>query len=149
MPEFTTVSVEEAKVRTIPGRQGMFLNEYVDYIQHVPKGQAGRLRIGERENPLTVRRRLVSAAKAMDIPLTIKRSGNDLYFWQEDGGEEQPRRKRSYTRRNRRGRAGDYFPPQPFIEPELGEQGVREEESLELGQTEQVVTNTLRRVDSE
>jgi hypothetical protein len=149
MPEFTTVSVEEAKVRTIPGRQGMFLNEYVDYIQHVPKGQAGRLRVGERENPLTVRCRLVSAAKAMDIPLTIKRPGNDLYFWQEDGGEEQPRRKRSYTRRNRRGRAGDYFPPQPFIEPELGEQGVREEESLELGQTEQVVTNALRRVDSE
>jgi hypothetical protein len=85
----------------------------------------------------------------MDIPLIIKRSGNDLYFWQEDGGEEQPRRKRSYTRRNRRGRAGDYFPPQPFIEPELGEQGVREEESLELGQTEQMVTNALRRVDSE
>jgi hypothetical protein len=48
---------------------------------------------------------------------------------------EQPAgSKRRYTRRNRRGRAGDYFPPQLFIEPELGEQGVPKEESSELGQ---------------
>jgi hypothetical protein len=55
-----------------------------------------------------------------------------VYFWRENGGEEQ--QERSYTRRNRRGRVGDYFPPQPFIEPELGEHGVPEEESAELGQ---------------
>jgi hypothetical protein len=101
MPEFTTVSVQEAKVRTIPGRQGRFVNEYIDYIQQVPTGQAGRLRIGEAENPLTVRRRLVTAAQAMNIPLIIKRSGNDVYFWRENGGEEQPRRKRRYTRPRR------------------------------------------------
>src|ERR687896_188112 len=94
MPEFTTISVQEAQIRTIPGRQGRFINEYIDYIQHVPSGQAGRLRGGESENPLAIRRRLVSAAKALDIPLIIKRSGNDLYFWQEDGGDEQPRSKR-------------------------------------------------------
>jgi hypothetical protein len=40
MPEFTTVSVHEAKVRTMPGRQGRFISEYVDYIQQVPAGQA-------------------------------------------------------------------------------------------------------------
>jgi hypothetical protein len=101
MPEFTTVSVQEAQLRTISGRQGTFMNEYIDYIQQLPKGQAGRLRIGEEEKHATVRRRLITAAKAMNIPLTIKRSGNDLYFWQEDGGEEQPRRKRSYTRQRR------------------------------------------------
>jgi hypothetical protein len=134
MPEFTTVSVDEAKLRTIPGRQGTFMNEYVDYIQQLPKGQAGKLHVLESENPLTIRRRLITAAKAVAIPLIIKRSGNELYFWREDTGEEQPRRKRSYTRRNRRGRAGDYFPPQPFIEPELGEEGISQEESPELGQ---------------
>jgi hypothetical protein len=99
MPEFTTVSVTEAQLRTIPGRQGTFMNEYVDYIQSLPQGQAGRLRIGEQDKHLTVRRRLVVAAKALDISLIIKRSGNDIYFWREDTGEEQPRRKRSYTRR--------------------------------------------------
>jgi hypothetical protein len=36
MPEFTTVSVAEAQMRTIPGRQGAFINEYADYIQQLP-----------------------------------------------------------------------------------------------------------------
>src|SRR5919106_6917656 len=85
MPEFTTVSVQEAMVRTIPGRQGTYMNEYVDYIQQLPPGQAGRLRIGAEEKHLTVRRRLITAATAMHIALTVKRSGNDLYFWREEG----------------------------------------------------------------
>jgi len=80
MPEFTTVSVQEAQIRTIPGRQGKFINEYADYIQQLPQGQAGKFTIGEDETHTTVRRRLATAAKAMNIHLTIKRSGNDLYF---------------------------------------------------------------------
>ena len=47
MPEFTTVSVQEAMVRTIPGRQGTYMNEYVDYIQQLPPGQAQDRRGGE------------------------------------------------------------------------------------------------------
>jgi hypothetical protein len=39
MPEFTTVSVQEAQLRTIPGRQGSYRNEYIDYIQQLPTGQ--------------------------------------------------------------------------------------------------------------
>jgi hypothetical protein len=101
MPEFTTVSVQEAQLRTIPGRQGKFINEYAAYIQEVPVGQAGRLRGEESENPLTIRRRLLTAAKTINIPLIIKRSGNDLYFWREERIGEQPRTKRSYTRRAR------------------------------------------------
>jgi hypothetical protein len=101
MPELTTISIQEAKVRTIPGRQGTFMNEYADYIQQVPQGQAGKLTIGEGEKHTAIRRRLVTTAKAMNIPLTIKRSGSDIYFWPEDGGEEQPISKRRYTRRKR------------------------------------------------
>ena len=101
MPEFTTVSVQEAQMRTVPGRQGTFMNEYADYIQQLPQGQAGRLRIGEQEKHTTIRRRLITAAKMLAIPLSIKRSGNDLYFWREGTEEEQPRTKRRYTRRGR------------------------------------------------
>ncbi len=61
MPEFETISLKEAQLRTIAGRQGRFMNEYADYIQQLPQGQAGSLRVGEGENPLTIRRRLVSA----------------------------------------------------------------------------------------
>jgi hypothetical protein len=126
MPEFTTVPVQEAKVRTIPGRQGTFMNEYIDYIQQLTTGQAGKLRIGENENPLTIRRRLVTAAQAMNIPLIIKQSGNDLYFWREDGGAEQPRTKRRYTRR-RGSQQETTAPDQPVSELE----GVDHEASLE------------------
>jgi hypothetical protein len=99
MPEFTTVSVQEAQLRTVPGRQGTFINEYADYIQEVTSGQAGKLHAVEDENSLTIRRRLISAANALGIQIIIKRSGSDLYFWREN--EEQPRTKRRYTRRAR------------------------------------------------
>jgi hypothetical protein len=150
MPEFTTISVTEAQIRTIPGRQGTFINEYADYIQQLPRGQAGRLHVMEQENPLTIRRRLVTAAKALNINLIIKRSGNDLYFWREDGEAEQPRRGRP-----RRGRPGDNFPPQPFGTSEEVRQhdenghSVSGEDSPELGQTEPVVADAMRRVDPE
>jgi hypothetical protein len=124
MPEFEIVSLHEAQFRTIPERQGKFLNEYADYIHQLSSGQAGKLSPMERENPATIRRRLQAAATALGTKLIIKRSGEDVYFWSEDREDEQPKSKRRYTRRNRRGRADDYFPPQPFIEPELGERGI-------------------------
>jgi hypothetical protein len=116
MPEFT---------------QEKFLSEYADYIQQLPTGQAGRLKMGEQEKHTTIRRRLVVAAKALHIPLIIKRSGNDLYFWREDGGEAQPRAKRRYTRRNKRQEetAEQYFSETGELEHE-----VPAEESPELGQ---------------
>jgi hypothetical protein len=134
MPEFTTVSVTEAKFRTIPGRQGSFMNEYANYIQQLPTGQAGKLRIGEQEKHTTIRRRLFVTAKALGIPLMIKRSGDDLYFWREGRAEEQPRNKRRYTRRER---LQDEItaPDQPVDELGMVEQGIPEEESPELGQT--------------
>jgi hypothetical protein len=136
MPEFTTISVQEAQMRTIPGRQGKFINEYADYIQQLSSGQAGKLTIGENEKHTAVRRRLVSAAQAMNISLTIKRSGNDVYFWREDRGEVQPRPRRG--RRPRTGSPGSVFPPTTGFSapeevrlPETGEQG---EESTPLDQ---------------
>jgi hypothetical protein len=135
MPEFTTISVQEAQIRTIPGRQGKFINKYADYIQQVPQGQAGKLRIREDEKHTTVRRRLVLAAQALGRNLIIKRSGSDIYFWSQERGAEQPRRGRP-----RRGRADDNFPPQQFGAPEevrlpeASEQGGAEEETTPLDQ---------------
>jgi hypothetical protein len=130
MPEFTTVPVQEAHLRTIPGRQGKYMNEYAAYVTQLPQGQAGRLRIGESEKHFTIRRRLLTAAQALDIPLIIKRSGNDLYFWQEGTEAEQPRRKRSYTRRMR-SQAEIPPPDQPVDELGMVEQGIAMEESPE------------------
>jgi hypothetical protein len=50
MPDFEIVSLEEAQFRTIPGRQGRFINQYIGYIQQLAPGQAGKLRLSENEN---------------------------------------------------------------------------------------------------
>ena len=143
MPEFEIVSLQEAKFRTIAGRQGSIMNEYADYVQQLPPGQAGKLHVLEQENPLTIRRRLVTAAKALGIPLTIKRSGEDVYFWRETGGEAEPRRRR--RRRQAEPEAEETrAPDQPFGEPEAVEPGVIEEESPELGQ---LASEAERRVE--
>jgi hypothetical protein len=170
MPEFTTVSVTEAKLRTTSGRQAIHLSEYAAYIQTIPTGQAGRLRVGEDENPLTIRRRLAGAAQALGINLIIKRSGRDVYFWRENGAAEEPQRRRG--RRPRAGRPGDLMPPdlliseteagvqertqeettapdQSFSESEGVDHEAVVEESPELGQTDQVVEDAMRRVDPE
>jgi hypothetical protein len=54
MPDFEAVSMKEAKLRTSSNRQGKYLNEYVDYIQQLPTGQAGKLHPEENEKPATL-----------------------------------------------------------------------------------------------
>jgi hypothetical protein len=135
MPEFTTIAMKEATLQTSSGRQKRYLSQYVDYITTLPKGQAGRLRTGQEETPTTIRRRLGVAAKTLGIPVIIKRSGNDVYFWRENGTDEQPRTKRRYTRR---GRAQEErpTPDQPFsASEEINHEATLVEESPELGQT--------------
>jgi hypothetical protein len=129
MPEFTTVSMKEATLQTSSGRQKRYLSEYVDYITSLAIGQAGRLRIGAEETPATTRRRLGVAAKTLGIPVIIKRSGNDVYFWRENGGGEQPRTKRSRTRRAR-SQEDIPTPDQPITEPEEFEQAISEQTTL-------------------
>jgi hypothetical protein len=128
MPEFTTVSLHDAKLRTITGRQGQFMNEYAGYIQQLPTGQAGKLHVVESENPLTIRRRLNTAAQMLGINLIIKRSGRDVYFWREDGAAKEPQRRRG--RQPRAGRPGDLIPPDLLIsETEAGVQERTQEET--------------------
>ncbi len=81
---------------------------------------------------MTVRRRLAVASQALGIPLIIKRSGSDIYFWRGRGTEEQPKTKRSYTRRNKRQEetAEQYFSQAGKLEHETPV-----EDSPEPGQT--------------
>jgi hypothetical protein len=120
MPEFTVMPVNEAQLRTLSFRQGMFMNEYFEYIQQLPKGQAGKLHVLEHENPLTIRRRLAVAAQALGAPLVIKRSGADVYFWREDGAGEEPRIRRGRPRRRQDEPVAEETTPldQSFIEVE-------------------------------
>ncbi len=93
MPTFDLVSLPEAQLKTATGRRGRFLQQYADYIQQLPEGQAGKLQATEDEKVFTVRRRLTVAATALEKKLTIKRMGDELYFWVETSQDEKPRRR--------------------------------------------------------
>ena len=116
MPEFALVSVQEAQLRTLSGRQAQYINQYAGYIQQLAPGQAGKLHVSEQEKPLTIRRRLTVTAQMLGISLTIKRSGEDIYFWSEGREEAQPRPRNGRRRRRQEETAA---PDQPLIEPEF------------------------------
>ncbi len=64
--------------------------------QVIKSGEAGRLVAGAGETTATVRRRIGAAAKAAGLKLTIRRTGDEVYFWVE--------RRRAANGRRRRGR---------------------------------------------
>ena len=83
MPAFDQVPLQEAKLKTATGKTAQITKEYLGFIEQLTEGQAGRLQPGEGETLSTVRRRLGVAAKLSDKEITIKRQGNEVYFWVE------------------------------------------------------------------
>ncbi len=97
MPKLDIVPMEEAKGRSATrGKRVQILQEYLGYIDQLKSGQAGRLVARAGETTATVRRRLGAAARAGRKNLTIKRAGDEVYFWSE--------RRRAPNGRRRRGR---------------------------------------------
>src|SRR5918996_1670772 len=116
MPDFAIISLQEARLRTLSGRQAQYFYQYAEYIQQLSQGKAGKLHVWEYEKPITIRRRLTVVAQMLGIPLTIKRSENDIYFWSEPLQEGQPKPRRG---RRRRSQSQEESPTQdqPLREP--------------------------------
>ena len=97
MPKFDVVPLEEVRVRSASeGKRAQMLQEYRGYIDQLTKGQAGRLVASAGETTATVRRRLGDAARAAGHKLTIRRAGDEVYFWAVE-------RRRAANGRRRRG----------------------------------------------
>ena len=96
MPTFDQVPLQEAMLKTSTSKTAQITQEYLGYIEQLPEGQAGRLQPGEGESVSTVRRRLGVAAKLSAKDITIKRQGNEVYFWVQE--EPRPRRQRRSSR---------------------------------------------------
>ena len=94
MPTFDQVSLQEAMLKTANGKTAQITQEYLGYIEQLPEGQAGRLQPGEGETVATVRRRLGVAAKLSGKDITIKRQGDEVYFWVQPN----PRLRRQLSR---------------------------------------------------
>ena len=84
MPKLDVIPVEEARAKSASrGKRAQILQQYLDYINQLESGQAGRLVSGAGETTATVRRRLGDAARAAGHKLTIRRAGDEVYFWVE------------------------------------------------------------------
>ena len=98
MPSFQTVSLQEARLKTATGRRAQLVQEYLEYIQQLSEGQAGKLQAVEDEKITAVRRRLGDAGRLASINLVIKRAGEEIYFWVEPSEQERPVRRRRRSR---------------------------------------------------
>ena len=92
MPKFEAIPLSEAKLKSATGRPAQITQEYLAYIEKLEPGQAGRLQPAEGETIAAIRRRLGAAAKLSGKPVTIKRVGDEVFFWL--GGQEQTTRRR-------------------------------------------------------
>ncbi len=92
MPRFDRVPLGEAKMKTASGKRAQIIAEYVRYIEQLGKGEAGRLQAAEGEPITTVRRRLGAAARQLEKSLTIRRTGDEVYFWAEEARRRRPGR---------------------------------------------------------
>ncbi len=102
MPKLDTVPIAEAKVKTATEsaskrKRAQILQEYLGYIDQLKSGEAGKLVAGAGETTATVRRRIGAAARAAGKNLTIRRAGDEVYFWAVE-------RRRSANGRRRRGK---------------------------------------------
>ena len=84
MPIFDRVPLGEAKMKTTSGKRAQVIAEYVSYIEQLGAGEAGRLQATEGEPISTVRRRIGTAGRQLGRNLTIRRTGDEVYFWVEE-----------------------------------------------------------------
>ena len=92
MPNFEMVPLDEAVIKSATGKRAQIIKEYVGYIEQLKGGRAGRLQPSTGESVGAVRRRLGAAAKVTGKGLTIKRIGDEVYFWVHPRGKAAPRR---------------------------------------------------------
>ena len=90
MPKFDRVPIGEAKAKTarLNSKRAQIIAEYVSYIEQLGAGEAGRLQAAEGEPITTVRRRIGIAGRQLGRELTIRRTGDEVYFW-----ADKPRRR--------------------------------------------------------
>ena len=105
MPTIEVVSLQDAQLElSLTGKSCGIVRQYMDYIEQLETGQAGKLIPDEGETTAAIRRRLGAAAQLLGKSLVVNRLGDVVFFW-EDGSGLVTRRERSAKEEQRRNRA--------------------------------------------
>ena len=93
MPKFSTISLAEAKVKTMLSARAKIIAEYVGFIEQAEReGSAGVIESSSGENPRTLRRRLGDAMRQSGKALEIRKDGDRLIFWTKKRRPDRPRK---------------------------------------------------------
>lgn len=85
MPTFEVIPLQEAMLQSsLTGKRGAITREYLNYIERLKPGNAGKLTIGDGDTSAAIKRRLGAVANLIGKTLVVKRVGDDIYFWQEE-----------------------------------------------------------------
>ena len=99
LPTLEVVSLQQAQLElSLSGKRGAIVRQYVDYINQLETGRAGKLTPDEGETTAALRRRLGTAARLLGKNIVTTRQGNVVFFWEEADGPAPRRRGR--RRRN-------------------------------------------------
>lgn len=95
MPSLDIAPIEEARGKSASRRKrSQILQEYQGYIDQLKSGEAGKLVASAGETTATVRRRIGAAARESRKNLTIKRAGDEVFFWVEGRRSANGRRRK-------------------------------------------------------
>ena len=97
MPTFSIVLASEVRASIASERREALVGEYIGYIKRVGDGEAGVFIAREGETTRAIRRRLGAAAEARGRSLEVRRAGNAVYFWAQEGRRRGRPRKTAAT----------------------------------------------------
>ena len=91
MPTLEIVTLQVAQLElSLAGKRGMIMHQYMDCIEQLETGQAGKLIPDEGETTAAIRRRLGAAAQLLGKSLVVNRLV-DVFFLLEEGSGPAPR----------------------------------------------------------
>ena len=93
MPTLEVVSLQDAQLElSLTGKRGVIMRQYMDFIEQLEAGRAGKLIPDEGETTTAIRRRLGAAAQLLGKSLVVNRLGDVVFFW-EEASSPVPRRR--------------------------------------------------------
>ncbi len=102
MPTIEVVSLQDAQLElSLAGKRGEIMRQYMDYVEQLETGQAGKLIPGEGEATAAIRPCLGAADQLLGKSLVVNRLGDVVFFWEDGSGAAPKRSAKEEQRRNR------------------------------------------------
>ncbi len=95
MPKFEIVPLKDAQMAlALTGARGKQLRQYVEFLQLLQPGEAGKVTAGSGDTTAAIRRRLTAAADLLSREIELNRQDNIVYVLDKSDAPTPRRRRR-------------------------------------------------------